>query len=171
MRRKLLWLNRKSFKWRENFFVRMSHTGHCSNTLGGINFTIWNVNLLFLSLYTCINWNSTCTEPICIQVVKRKGWYVLESCFSFNSIQFNSIQFNSIQFNSVYFIYWVVHAYYSIRHIGLHPIWTMWRNYHDYTARASGMVFERTMPTFNTVNELANWRKIAQLHSRPVNCI
>ena len=73
-----------------------------------------------------------------------------------------------IQFNSIYFIYRVVCTYYSTRHIGLHSIWMMWRNYHDCTARASGRVFERTIPTFNTVNELA---KIAQLYYRPVNCI
>ena len=73
-----------------------------------------------------------------------------------------------ILFNSIYFVYRVVYTYYSTRHISLHYIWMMWRNYHDYTARSSGRVFERTIPTFNTVNKLA---KIAQLHSRPVNCI
>ena len=73
-----------------------------------------------------------------------------------------------ILLNSIYLIYRVVHTYYSTRHIGLHSIWMMWRNYHDYTAEASCRVFERTMPSFNTVNELA---EIVQLHCRPVNCI
>ena len=79
--------------------------------------------------------------------------YVLKSYFSVHSI---------------YFIYRVVYTYYSTRHIGLHSIWMMWRNCHAYTAEASGRVFERTMPSFNTVNELA---EIVQLHSRPVNYI
>ena len=71
----------------------------------------------------------------------------------------NAVHRSGVQY---IFIYRVVYTYYSTRHIGLHSIWMLWHNFHDCTARASGRVFERTMPTFNTLNKLA---KTAQLNS------